>query len=178
MIHRKRNERNIMQPGYNAAIIRRSRCNLQCEHRFIYLLSFFLPRITRIRVKISATHIPMLLLRNVCVSDCRVCIEIAHFHAIVRTMRESTRLACVCKHVAGRGWSDPGRASKSRKNSCCLPQELIKRNTTPKRPKVTPSCLRSTEIPPRTLSDRRNYVSTFRRGTRTQFRNVGSRHDA
>jgi len=33
-----------------------------------------------------------------------------------------------------RAGPDPGRASKSRKNSCCLPQELIKKNTIPKRP--------------------------------------------
>lgn len=82
MIHRKRNERNIMQPGCNAAITRR--CpriygrappkplqSLMRERGFIYLLSlspslsalffFFFPSLPRLRVPekiVRATHIP------------------------------------------------------------------------------------------------------------------------
>lgn len=89
MIHRKRNERNIMQPGYSAAIIRRrpddsrtaeavaiSDARIHLSPRFLsfFLFPFVSPTITSSPGEGPRVPHPAgrrVTLRNVCVSDCR-----------------------------------------------------------------------------------------------------------
>lgn len=120
-------------------------------------------------LRILVISMVQVILRNVSISNFRrrfrIYMKIAHSHIITpyHAWVNST-LSCVCKYVESRSRPGLDRASKSRKNSCHSFQELIKNHAgTAGRSFGLPAQYGN---PTANASDRRNCVSTFRRGAR------------